>query len=449
MLRIGFARQDITPPLGVPCSLGLDDECQEIFDPPHVRALLLSDGEDRVLLLSTDLIGLQRRNQLDLKRAIGAATGLPEGRILAHATHTHEAPTVQVANNEPLEPYGLVFADPSYYRTFLDRAVAAAQEAVSDTFEVEASWGRGRVVGVASNRRILDEQGRLHWRSSRPPAEARELPEGEIDPWVRVLRLSEIGGPREVLLLNYCCHPTAAGGDEEWYVTADFPGEAMRLLETERPYRYCTYFTGPCGNINPGKYVGDGQEPSDRVRDVRVLGRNLADGVRAALREMEPVQGDGLRFHSRTVRMPLREDLPTRAKLEGQLRAAVEVYRQAQREGRRLPGGGDIRRLAHKLQLLRLTEDGVLPTDVAALRWGSFAAALLPGECFLEIAESLWRQFPDLNLVPVAPIDYSLGYVPTPETFQQGGYEAGVANVSPLGFETLVEAATKALQEVS
>jgi hypothetical protein len=146
--------------------------------------------------------------------------------------------------------------------------------------------------------------------------------------------------------------------------------------------------------------------------------------------------------------MPLREDLPERAELEERLKAAVEVYRQAKREGRRLPGGGDTRRLAHKLQLRQITEDGTLPTEVAALRLGSFAGVFLPGECFLEMAQGLWQRFPELNLVPVAPVDYSLGYVPTPETFQQGGYEAGVANVSAQGFETLLEAATQALAAV-
>lgn len=448
MLRVGFARQDITPALGTPCSLGLDDECQEVFDPPFVRVLALQDGGEPVLLLSTDLIGLQQRNQRDVKSVLSAATGVPRDRVVAHATHSHESPTVHVANNVPLEPYGLQFADPKYYRLFLDGAAEAARQAVAGMFDADASWGRGRVSGVASNRRILNEQGKARLRGSRPDAEMRSHPEGDFDPWVRVLRLSEAGGSREVLLLNYCCHPTAAGGDEEWYVTADFPGETMRLLEAERPGRACTYFTGPCGNINPGKYVGDGQEPADRIRDVRLLGGRLAEGVRAALRDLEPIEGEGLHFATRPVRMPIREEVPERAELESELEAAVAVYRQAKAQGRRLPGGGEIRRLAHKLQLRAHTDDGFLPTEVAALRWGDFAAAFLPGECFLEIARDIWDRFPDLKLVPVAAVDYTLGYVPTPETYEQGGYEAEVANVSAEGFGTLVAAGFAAMEGV-
>jgi len=448
MLRVGLARQDITPALGTPCSLGLDDECREVFDPPFVRVLALQDGDEPVLLLSTDLIGLQQRNQHDIKNALSAATGVPRDRIVAHGTHSHESPTVQVANNVPLEPYGLQFADPEYYRLFLDRAAQAARDAMAGMFTSQVSWGRGKVSGVASNRRILNEEGKARLRGSRPDAAMRAYPEGDFDPWARVLRFREADGPREVLLLNYCCHPTAAGGDEEWYVTADFPGEAMRLLEAERPDRACTYFTGPCGNVNPGKYVGDGQEPADRIRDVRLLGGRLAEGIRAALRETEPIEGDGLHFATRPVRMPLRQEIPAREDLEARLAEAVEVYRQAKAEGRRLPGGGDIRRLAHKLQLRAHTEGDFLPTEVAALRWGSFGAAFLPGECFLEIARALWDRFPDLKLVPVAPVDYTLGYVPTPETYGQGGYEAEVANVSEKGFGTLVEAAAAAVEAV-
>jgi len=447
MLRIGMAKVDITPPLGTPCSLGLDDGCELIFDPPFVRALVLSDGEKTVCVLSADLIGLQHETHRDLQQAIYEKTGIPPEHVVAHATHTHEAPNVQIGNNRELAPYGLVFADPDYYQTFLGAAARAAASALADLFPASVETGRGLVQGVASNRRLIDENGQVLMRYSRPGPELRAYPEGDIDPWVRVIRLREQSGEREALILNYCCHPTAAGGDEERYATADFPGHAMRLLEAERPGRFCTYFTGPCGDINPGKYVGDGNSPEDRMRDVRLLGSRLAEGIRAALRDMAPLRRSGLNLMRQPLALPLRSDLPSREELRASLAEAVQQYREAKRRGERVPGGGDIRRLAYKLQILRLSENGSLPTEVVALRIGEAALCFLPGECFLALARSLWRAFPDTPLLPVAPTHY-MSYIPTPESYQAGGYEPGVAHVGPEAFQTLVEAATRTISQV-
>jgi len=444
VLRVGVGRRAITPPLGTPCSLGLDDECEQIFDTPHVRALSLANGSGAVCLVAADVIGLQQRTIAELRAAVAERTGLPKEAIIAHGTHTHQAPAVHIANNVPLAPYGLHFADPHYYRFFLEQTALAAQDAVRSASPARAWVGAGRVEGVASNRRFVDAAGALHWRSSRPAAALRELPEGEIDPFVRVLRFQREAEPQEVLVLNYCCHPTASGGDEERYVTADFPGEAMRLLEEARPGRWCMYFTGPCGDINPGKHVGDGQEPEDRIRDVRLLGQRLAQGVQETLRGMRPAEA-ALRLARREVQLPLRADLPTAAELEERLAAAVAEYRAAKAAGRRLPGGGPVRRLVHLLQLRAVASGDVIRVEVVALGLAQgVAMAFLPGECFLALSRELARGFQGM-LFPVAPTDYSAGYIPTPEAYDQGGYEPQVAVVAPEAFGVLLAAASDLL----
>ena len=448
MLQVGVAKVEITPPLGVPCSLGLDDACELVLDTPYIRAIALSDGVMAICLLAADVIGLQQQTLADLRQAVSRATGLPPEAIIAHATHSHEAPSVHIALNKELEPYGLQYTDPAYYQSFLRSVAEAAQAALGNMFSAKLAWGRGQVMGVASNRRIVDEDGRVSMRWSNSNAELRDYPEGNIDPWVRLLLLQESNGPRQALILNYCCHPTAAGGDEERYVTGDFPGEAMRLLEMERQGRSCLYFTGPCGNINPGKYTGDAGTVEDRVRDVHRLGSRLADGVHLALAAVEPMDADSLRLTREVVTLPVRQEMLPAEQLRAHLDEAVQRYREAKLANKRLPGGGDIRRLAHKSAFLRLAKGGAIPTEVVAMGIGSAAICFLPGECFLELAQSLWGRFPHLNLQIVAPTDYSISYVPTPEAYRLGGYEAEVANVGPEAFGILLEAATQALQRL-
>ncbi|MHB0875116.1 MAG: neutral/alkaline non-lysosomal ceramidase N-terminal domain-containing protein [Anaerolineae bacterium] len=442
-MKIGIANADITPALGVPCSEGLDDECERVLDAPHIRALMLDDDDTRICLLSADVIGMGQETHAVLRGVVSEATGIPEANVVAHATHSHEAPTVQIAQNRELEPYGLRFADPGYYQQFLEAAASAVRAAQAGLAPASAAWGMGKVQGVASNRRIVDESGQILMRYSNSTAELRAYPDGEIDPWVRVLRFAGAGG--EALSLNYCCHPTAAGGDEERYATADFPGAAMRLLEAERPGRTCTYFTGPCGNVNPGKYTGDRGTPDDRIRDVQRLGARLAEGARLALADMAPVEWGSLRLVRRPVALPLREGMPTIAELEAMLVDAVATYRRAKVRGERLIGGGDIRRIVHRLVTLRLSRDGAIPTEVVAIAAGRLAFCFLPGECFLELAQGLWARFPDLRLQVVAPADYSVGYVAVPGAYSQGGYETSVALVGPDAFGMLLGAAADAL----
>ena len=45
MVKCGFGEKNITPALGTPCSLGVDDEAEEIFDDIYTRAICLKDKE--------------------------------------------------------------------------------------------------------------------------------------------------------------------------------------------------------------------------------------------------------------------------------------------------------------------------------------------------------------------------------------------------------------------
>jgi hypothetical protein len=98
VVQVGFGRSDITPPLGTLCALGVDDEALEIFDPVHVRATLLGQGQEAVAILSLDVIGLYWPEMDDLAGLIAASTGLKHDRIIGW-----------------IDPYArmLVFTDPA------------------------------------------------------------------------------------------------------------------------------------------------------------------------------------------------------------------------------------------------------------------------------------------------------------------------------------------------
>ncbi len=433
-MRAGFGKACITPELGTPCALGLDNEAEEIFDDIFVRALCLADGAETMVALSVDVIGLNKPETRAIAERAARATGIAPERVVVHCTHTHQSPNSRIEYGEYLAEHGLRSYSPESWEQLQAGAETACRGAREDLQDARARYGEAEVAGIASNRRILDAHGRAALRGSRVTAEMREHPEGHIDPRVRVLAFERARD--RVFAMCYCCHPSAAGGDEGPYLTGDFPGHALSLLENDALAGL--HFTGPCGNINPGKYTVD-----TRKGDVARMGRILAQGVARALDAAEPV-GDGCGWAREELRLPLRQGLPSLDELETRVLAGIEEFKGIKAEGKRLPGGGELRRNLAKLIVLRQAQGDELVSELVAWRIGEAAICFLPGECFLGIDEGI-REAAVGPLLTVENCDYSPSYIPTPEAYEQGGYEASVAHVAPTAFSRVIEAGRKAL----
>lgn len=236
-VHVGFGRADITPPLGTLCALGLDDEALEIFDPVHVRATVLGQGQDAVAILSLDVIGLYRPEMEDVAGLIAASTGLNPERIIFHTTHSHESPNTERCFDQMVRQFGLTWQTAEFWEFLRKQAVRVVQFALADSHLALVSFGFWPVTGLASNRRLRPLNGSTVLRQSRSTPDYRQYPEGWIDPYVRMLVFTDPASGREHWLLNYACHPTAAGGDEAPYITGDFPGNAMARIEATRPPR--------------------------------------------------------------------------------------------------------------------------------------------------------------------------------------------------------------------
>ena len=135
--------------------------------------------------------------------------------------------------------------------------------------------GMGRVEKVASNRRILGPDGKvqvIRWSANKDP-QVRALPEGVIDPDVRLVSLWNKDRPIAVLSY-YATHP------QSYYYTgncsADFVGMGRDQAEANEQTDLHIHFNGAGGNITAGKY-NDGS-PENRP----VLATRLADGMKLA-----------------------------------------------------------------------------------------------------------------------------------------------------------------------
>ncbi|NCP33076.1 MAG: hypothetical protein GW867_23940, partial [Armatimonadetes bacterium] len=73
---------------------------------------------------------------------------------------------------------------------------------------------------------------------------------------------------------------------------------------------------------------------------------------------------------------------------------------------------------------------------------------LTPGEVFCEIGMEVRERSPLPNTLFLAYSNGSIGYVPTPESYPEGGYEVSHAcRVGPAAAGTIVEASLAALRQ--
>ena len=87
----GFARKDITPPLG--CYISgyyKARHAKSILDPLQVNCVAFSDGSKTALVMQLDTCCLSDDVANLMRDAIVKATGVDRDAIMLHASHTHD-----------------------------------------------------------------------------------------------------------------------------------------------------------------------------------------------------------------------------------------------------------------------------------------------------------------------------------------------------------------------
>jgi hypothetical protein len=451
-LLVGYGRAVITPPLGTPCALGLDDNLVEVFDDLCVRALWLEHEGRAALVIAADVIGIYSGDAEEFSAQIAEAVSIPKNNIFLHSTHTHQTANSRWHIGELLKPYGLEeqFSSSEFKKLMVRGLVEAARQAKSSAVPCEMAYAEFPVKDIASNRRIPIEGGaKVIFRSSRPPADLREKPEGIIDPLCRVVLFRSLKEKSLVGVVNYSCHPSAAGGDEGPYATGDFPGRGMAIAEKQTGNLRLLHLTGTCGEINPGKHVlSDSLAPEDRKRDVELMGQRYADAILAALGEAKDWHSaSSLDFRRESFGLTLQKNLPTLSEIRKKLEDSVEEYKKLKAEGQTRPG--KVRGLFEEYALSQ-SREGRLMTQAAALRVGDIRFAFIPGEIMLRFGEELRDHFGRPRLLNVScSLDSGISYVVPQLYFDQGGYEPTATRLAPEAYDEMKEKMIGLLTAVS
>jgi hypothetical protein len=413
-LRVATFRCDVTPPLGYVTYPPAFAPLEKIEHPLLAKGIVLDDGGQRYVLCAIDWCGLCNSTYDLFRRTVAEGAGTDPARVAVHTIHQHTAPLADsdayrllLQTKDPPACPDLKFFDQT-----ADRLGAAVNESLGRLQPFDRiGAGEGKVDRVASTRRLIEKDGKVHrprWSLvTGRDLPLRDEPEGLIDPMLKTITLAQ-GDKPLVRLHYYATHPQSFYHDPR--VTYDFPGLAREELEKKENV-FQIYFTGCAGDLLVGKY-NDG---TPAIRDQ--FARRILAGMEAAIAATRWAPADLIRWRSTEVKLPLYEG-PERTVAENRARMADPKVAA----GNRLELGA---------MLLAFAARRDRPLALSGLQIGRVHILGLPGECLVDYQLFAQHSAPGDFVAVAAYTDLGPGYICTDKAFEEGGYEPTDTAVGP------------------
>ena len=442
-LSAGTASAIITPPVGTWLEGygGKDHGSTGVHDDLYAHALGVDDGDTTAGFVSCDLLGVDRKLVEQARRIAADATGMAPEHIMVAATHTHQGPA------------GLRFDADDELMDVTARAIAGAiAQAHAAKRPAVLKLGSTTVESIMQNRRH---------------------PEWPVDADLYVLLFDDVDPlqPPIAALVNGACHPTVLYSDN-YLISADYPGHAVRVVEQTFPGIGMQFFNGACGNVNPN-WIKQTHEEAERVgtvvgsaaarliAELRPLGNtHHADNIRWSEHIEKPVTagelaGDvRLRVASRNVDLPIKTYLSDEeydAKLT-EHQEQLDALGDAPDPERRRPIMAQLNRYRTErmaAKRMRSREGDALHPELMAISFAPGLALLgLPGEWFVESVADIRTATGIERLLVACYANHYMGYVVPEAAYEEGGYEPGVSLLAPEAEGIAKAAAIDLMKEV-
>jgi len=421
-LRVGTFVVDASPPVGSPLAYG---RCDAVSMPLTARGIVLIGSGEPIVLCAVDWIGISNGGYDRWRETIAKAVKTSPERVSVHTLHQHDAPRCDFSVESLMAEQGLggIMFDVLFARQTMDRVADAAKQAAENAeIATHVGLGQAKVEKVASNRRILGDDGKVkvvRYTSCKDP-KVRAEPEGIIDPLLKSISFWNEDQPI-VVLTYYATHP------QSYYLTgiasADFPGIARFMRQSTLNGLTHVHFNGAGGNIGAGKY-NDGSHENRQVLAVR-LAKGMANAFQAT--EKHPVTADDVCWKTVPVALPVSRHLNEERLVAELNNKEIDAQKRTY--------------IAKDLVWLRRCKAGDT-VDLTCLTLGDARILHMPGELVVEYQLAAQKMRPDLFVAMAAYGEYAPGYICMKEHYQQGGYEdsPGASKVSPEVEEVLMSA---------
>lgn len=432
MLKAGFARVEITPPLGCMISGYYEPRIAKgMLDPLFASAIAFDDGEKRAVLLVMDVIGIMQEALDGMRRRIAANLGMETAALMVHCTHTHTGPEILDGMFDP---------DPVYNQRLEMLMEQAACLALNDLHPAKILTADGSVEGISFIRRFRMKDGSTRTNPGYGNPDIVE-PIGEIDYQLRLARILREGAD-EILLVNFQVHPDTIGdclkGVEEF--SADYPGFVVRTLEGALGNAKAVYLNGACGNLNHINVHKPEWDPNGGYAHTAHMGRVIAGEALRIHGKARPIEADKLSYGASILAAPANKGRPDQLPYAQNI---VDWHREGRDDLIPETGMGITTLVAEANRMLKLKDaPDNFSLNMSALAIGELCLAGIPGEAFTEVGMHIKKHSPYAVQMVLGITNGYEGYFPMKEAFDEGGYEARSSSFKGGIAESIAEAET-------
>lgn len=464
-LVAGFARADITPPVGIYHRMwgaATHDVATGIHRPLTATALALEprDRSDCQILLALDHCLLDASEIANLRSAVSTKLGIAPGAVQIALSHTHGAgwlsrSRAHLPGGDKIGPY-------------FDRvAVICADLAASAKSKARPAtivYGRAKCA-LAAHRDFWDESTQQYVCGFHPA--------GPADDTVMLGKVIADTGELLGSVVNYACHPTTLAW-QNTLISPDYIGAMHEVIECDTGAP-CLFLQGASGDLGPREgYVGD---TAVADRNGRQLGHAamagleslsspgtyfefagpVVSGATLGAWEHRPLVANdlnrqtGWKCRSIVVDLPYRIELPTVAQTKSDLAKWETAESAASDPITKRDAHAMVEQMTRQLaRLAALPEGKSFPLAVELWHLGDAFWIFVPGELY-HVFQTMLRARFSRNALMISTITngWQPGYIPSASSYGYGIYQEKIAAVAPGSLETLIEAVARELRSLA
>lgn len=463
-MNIGWASCDITPEK-LPVYIAGQTAArlsEGVDDPLTATVLALDSGEDQVIFVGCDLIGISRELREAIDLCLVRKAGGPDPRkIIFHATHTHTGPEIRLRTSRgdltSPEGYGLRLpvASPLEYLHFLaERLAATIQAAWHARKPGRIAYGMDDAV-VGRNRRWVDQNGvaTMYGLKAREKRETFRHMEGYEDHSVNLLATYDEAGTLTGVVVNVPC--PAQETEQGYQLSADFWHDTRRELHSK--WGAALFVLPQCsvaGDLTSHRLFE--YEAHERMLKLRGHSARRAIAIRIAdaVDRILPAISESAEASVPIIHDHATIDLPANQVSAQEAQSAREAVKRwesiYQKELERLkgePAESQKPRWYHEttnafrmmnwhqavIDSYEKPQERFVKTEVHVVRVGEIAFASNPFEYYLDFGIQIKVRSPCIQTFLIQLAGRGT-YVPSPRSVKGGGYGSNAAS-NPIGSE--------------
>ena len=440
--RVGYGKADITAKESVPLA-GSSNTLTRMstgFDSYlYTMCVAITDDKDNTVLFMTyDLLIMGDALTESIKTEIYKATGIPKENIICSASHVHSAPDMNQTSLPSI----------SRYRSLvISQSVVATQAAMEDQANAEMKIASVQTKNMTFVRRYILENGTPAGDNygdfgSSPIARHESEADGELQ-----LIKFERNDKKDIIMANFQAHPSRTTADNEadrFDMTSDVLGSYRDALESQLDC-HSVYWTGAAGNLNLTSRV----ESENLYASYSEQGKALADYAVKAEDSYKKVKTGDITVKQMVYKAPVDHsqdvllDLATDIK---QVWYSTNNFKKA----KDMCAGTGISSPNHaQAIILKAGLDETINVELNAISIGDVAFATAPFEFFCQLGQMVKEDSPYDMTFMLCYTNGSLGYCPSEDVWDNGGYEVDTCKLYKGGGEIIAEQLVDMLKEIN